>query len=481
MNTRTGAIIIAAASSGSGKTSVAIGLAAALHARGLRVQPFKVGPDFLDPTWLSLAARRPCYNLDPWMTSGEYVNGLFATASADADIAVIEGVMGLYDGADPSSIDGSTAEIARLLDLPLLFVVNARGMSRSIAPLVKGFDGFEEGVRIGGVVANHCGSDRHASLLDEALRSSGAPPLVGHIKTGALPVLPARHLGVRAATEDHETTRTIEALGEAIARSIDLDRLIAIGSSRSNPVEFATPEAPPSPPERRSAAATDPEPVAIRIGVAHDEAFYFYYRDNLKLLEEQGAELHFFSPVRDTALPADLDALYLGGGYPEDRANELARNGAMRESIVTFAQKQKPIYAECGGLIYLSRSLETLDGSTHDFVALLPASARMRPRRKLLGYTTATTMHDSLLGPAGTPVRGHEFHYSEIDIDADAAWPSAYRITDRRTGEIRNEGYCDGTVFASYVHVHFASNPSVARSFVDSIRKRKKNYEASTV
>jgi cobyrinic acid a,c-diamide synthase len=446
-------IVVAATASGVGKTSVSIALTAALRRRSLRVQTFKAGPDFLDPTWLSLASGRSCYNLDGWMCGRDYVETLFTRATRGADIALIEGVMGLFDGADPVSIEGSTAELARWLDAPVLLLVSAQGAARSLAATVAGFAAFEQGVKVAGVIANPCGSERHAEWLSESLRAAGLPPLAGALARGSLPSIPSRHLGLMTAEAGALPAEALDRFAAAAERHLSLDAICELAHTAPSRAEARQ--------ERRTA-----EPV-VRIGLAQDAAFHFYYPDNLEALEAAGCALVRFSPLADSSLPDGLDGLYIGGGYPEEHAATLAANASMIESVRCFAASGRPIYAECGGLMYLSRGIETLDGLRHGMVDLLPPWTRMLPRRKALGYVEASPCEDSFLAPRGDCLRGHEFHYSELaGPSGDAApWRPAYRTRRRRETAWTQEGFRRGNIQASYVHIHFASHPGAAQRF----------------
>jgi cobyrinic acid a,c-diamide synthase len=448
-------VVVAGTASGTGKTSVALGLVCALKRRGLRVQTFKVGPDFLDPSYLALASGRPCYNLDGWMCGREYVEALFARTAGDADIAVIEGVMGLFDGADPVSLSGSTAEIATWLDAPVLLVASAQGAARSVAATVFGFVHFAPEVHVRGVLANHCGSASHAASLADSLCVAGLPPILGALASNSLPALPSRHLGLVTANSKLLTGQALEQFAEVTERQVSVNWVLNL--ARSAP---ALPEGP---------SATPPEPARnVRIAVARDEAFHFYYPDNLEALENAGAELAYFSPLKDACLPERCAGLYVGGGYPEMHAAELASNRSMLESIQAFAGARNPVYAECGGLMYLSQGIETHDGERSGMVGLLPVWTRMLKQRKALGYVDAVPLADSLFAPRDTALRGHEFHYSEIVQSGlnDPSWPPAYTTRRRGTGAGVREGFQRGSILASYVHIHFASHAGGASRFV---------------
>ena len=499
------AILIGGVSSGVGKTSLTLGIVRALVRRGLRVQTFKVGPDFLDPSYLKLASGRPCYNLDGWMTGRDYVEQLFARVTADADIAIIEGVMGLFDGASPTSLEGSSAEIAMWLDAPVLLVANAHGAARSLAAVVMGFTRFEPGLRMAGVIANHAGSDRHRKWLGESLAAAGLPPLVGAVPRDSLPTLQSRHLGLMTADSRTLPDQTINQLADACEKHVDIDTLLAAaGAGKMRNAECgmrngaSSVQARPNSADRQAdphdhsgadvglpfsvvdtSATTQkgkPAPAArARIAVARDEAFHFYYPDNIEILESFGAELVEFSPLRDARLPADVGGVYLGGGYPEVHAAALAANVSMLADIRRHAADGKAIYVECGGLMYLGQTITALDGTRSALAGVLPIETAMLAKLKSLGYVQAAATAESLWSdPADgqAVLRGHEFHYSEIVRDAAAAqgWRPAYAIS-RRDGRQSPEGYAKGLVLASYVHAHFASCPRAAERFVELCRK----------
>ncbi len=496
-------LVIAGTHSGSGKTSLTLALTRALTRRGLAVQTFKVGPDFLDPTYLALASGRPCYNLDGWMAGREPVCTLFERASADADCALVEGVMGLYDGADTVSDEGSTAEIARWLGAPVLLVVNVHGMGRSIAALVKGFVQFEEDLHFTGVVANHCGSERHAAWLADSIRAAGLPPLIGAIPRGAFPKLDSRHLGLVTADERRLPDAVLDTLADSLERHISIEalfpdlptRAITIplfsetggrqGAAVNVPVE--TPQEPPQQgilflewAEEPSVASPPSFAVGreaeigtgrghMRIGVARDSAFHFYYEDLFEALAAAGCETVFFSPLADRRLPEGISGLYLGGGYPEAHAAALAANGEMLAAIREYTAAGHPLYAECGGLMYLSQGLVTGDGHFHPFLGILPARTRMLAAKKTLGYVEVTLTADSLWGRSGDVFRGHEFHYSELieDPAADPSWRTVYALRRRRSETVEKEGFQKGSVLASYTHLVYAVRPAAIDHFLN--------------
>jgi cobyrinic acid a,c-diamide synthase len=450
-------IVIAGTHSGSGKTSLALALVSALTRRGLKVQTFKVGPDFLDPTYLAIASGRPCYNLDSWMAGREYVGGLFARASSDADIAVIEGVMGLFDGADPATSQGSTAEIAHWLDAPILLVVNAHGVARSLAALVKGYVEFDPDLRVVGVLANHCGSDRHRAWLSESLQSAALPPILAAIPRGAFPALRSRHLGLVTADHGNLPPSELSQLADVLERHASIEFIIQLARSAGK-----------LPWDRPVSTGT----VGLRkvaVGIAFDSAFHFYYPDNLDELASQGCELIRFSPLADDRLPENLDGLYFGGGYPEEHAEALSENRTMIESIRRFAANGSPVYGECGGLMYLAQGIEALSGKRYPLVGLLPNWTKMLNRLESLGYVEVTLTGDSLLGLRGTRLRGHEFHYSRLlgnPVD-DPSWQTVYSLRRRRSESTTLEGFQRNRTLASYVHLHWASQHETIKHFIE--------------
>jgi cobyrinic acid a,c-diamide synthase len=444
-------VVIAGTASGVGKTTVTIGLARALRARGLRIAVFKCGPDYLDPTYHARGAGVPSHNVDGWMMGRDAVLATVARASADADVALVEGVMGLFDGASPTGEEGSTAEIAKWLRAPVLLGVDAAGMARSVSAVASGFARFDPDLAVDGLVCNRVGSRGHLELLRRAV---GRPPIVGGLPEEPALAFPERHLGLLTADEEAVPEDTFAGWGERVAEWFDLDRILRI--ARGAP---ALPEAETI--EGLEVAAAPP----CRIGIAFDEAFHFYYADNLRRLEHLGATLVRFSPIHDLR-PPDVDGLYLGGGYPEVHAEALARNATMREAIAAVAARGAPVYAECGGLMYLAAGIRTLDGRLHPMVGLLPGEAVMAPRLQALGYVEVETQDSSILGPAGLRFRGHQFRYSDLRLVCEDV-ERVYTVR-RRGGEVVREGYRTANTVASYVHAHWASNPLVAEGFVDA-------------
>jgi cobyrinic acid a,c-diamide synthase len=452
-------LVISGVASGVGKTSVTLGLLAALRRRGLAVQSFKVGPDFIDPGLHALVTGRPSYNLDGWMCGRARVRDVVMRAAADADVAVVEGVMGCFDGVDGASDEGSTAQISKWLGAPVVLVLDAAAMTRSAAAVALGFERFDAELNVAGVIANRTGGATHARWIADAVRASCRAEWLGAVAYDPALTLPERHLGLHTAAEGALTLEHARRLADAVAHGVDVDRLLALAA----PVALVAPPA--------TADVTAPRPVTtpaiserrVRIGVARDAAFQFYYAENLELLRAAGAELVWWSPLAEADVP-DVEGLYLGGGYPELHAGALADNASLRKAVRRFAEANRPIYAECGGLMYLAESLEDHDGRVHPMVGVLPAAVRMRAHGLTLGYAEVTLAAAGPLGAAGTVARGQEFHASTLG-PVSAAVPRVYQVRAPGGAE-RAEGYLVGRTLMSYVHLHFASNPAVATAFV---------------
>ncbi|MBC8019065.1 MAG: cobyrinate a,c-diamide synthase, partial [Verrucomicrobia bacterium] len=409
--------LIAAPQSGSGKTTVSLAIMAAFARRGLAVAPFKCGPDFIDPGYHRLVTGCASINLDGWMCPTDFVRATFRLHSAGADLAVIEGVMGLFDGIGASSSEGSSAQIAAITGAPVVLVVNARGMAASAAALVKGFVEFDPQVRLAGVIFNNVGSESHAELLRQAL-SAALPALAvfGCIPRDESLAIASRHLGLVTAEDNPLSTGFVDRLAEMAEESLDLDGLAGLGFDSAQPADSTRLVS-----DDRLVSGVEP---AVRIAVARDAAFCFCYADNLRLLREAGAEIVFFSPLDDCGLPPDISGIYLPGGYPELYAEQLSANVGMKTAIMSAIRADMPVYAECGGLIYLSDGLE----DAGDFVGVFPDRARMLSKRKALGYRQVETSAVSIIGAAGTIARGHEFHYSEIG-DMSGQIERTYRVS----------------------------------------------------
>ncbi|GFE17728.1 hydrogenobyrinate a,c-diamide synthase [Streptomyces glebosus] len=446
-------LVIAAPSSGAGKTTVATGLMAAFAEAGLTVSPHKVGPDYIDPGYHSLATGRPGRNLDAYLCGRDRIAPLFLHGAAGADLALVEGVMGLFDGASGMGELSSTAQVAKLLRAPVVLVVDASSQSRSVAALVHGFASWDPEVRLAGVILNKVGSDRHEELLREAMDSSGVPVL-GALRRDGRAGTPSRHLGlVPVAERRSEAVESVAELAARIRAGCDLEALLALARTVPELPDAAwDPAAYLAPAEGAAAAPEKP-----LIAVAGGAAFTFSYAEHAELLAAAGAEVAPFDPLRDEQLPPGTQGLVIGGGFPEMYAPDLSANAPLRAAVAELAASGAPVSAECAGLLYLSRSL---DGKP--MCGVLPAEARMT-ERLTLGYREAVALGDNALAAAGTRVRGHEFHRTALEpgAGADPAWGLTHP-------ERRVEGFVAGGVHASYLHVHWAAEPSLAGRLVAS-------------
>lgn len=446
------AFIIAGTHSGCGKTSVSLGLMRALSRRGLAVHPFKCGPDFIDPGHHTRACGCSSINLDGWMQPSAVIPDLFSRHAHGADVVVVEGVMGLYDGASGADETGSTAQLAKLLNLPVVLVADVRSMARSAAALVSGYVDFDDAVDVTGTVLNRVGSSNHEELLREAMKAADIT-VFGCLDRDENIAVPSRHLGLHLACEEADDGM-YDRLADWVEAGIDIDALLKALPE----VSFAGPPSETYPPS------------FLRIGVARDEAFCFYYPENLRLLRQAGAELVEFSPLHDKRLSEDLDGLYIGGGYPELYGFELGQNSRMRKAIRAFSEEGRAIYAECGGFMYLMDDLVT-DRGRFAMCGVFPVRAVMNPKRKALGYREVTMLRDCPMGPEGTVIRGHEFHYSNIEGEISCeTMPAVYATVDRKGNAAGAEGYLLRKTLGSYVHLHFAGNPAVAEYFVTACR-----------
>jgi cobyrinic acid a,c-diamide synthase len=466
-------IVVAGTHSGVGKTSVALGLIVALRALGLAVAPFKVGPDFIDPAFLTRGAGRATRNLDGWLLPAAELTRTLHRGAAGADLGVVEGMMGLYDGRSAMSEEGSTAAVAKLIDAPVLLVVDVSAAARSAAATVLGFQRFDRAVKVAGVVANGVGSAGHLSLVRDAITQATGLPVLGSLPRDEAVALPERHLGLVLPGELPGVDAALARLGALAVERFDLEAIRALAGSAP---PLSRPMAPPT------ASAGGPR---VRVAVAQDEAFRFYYPENLELLAGLGAEVVPFSPLRDAALPLGTRGMYLGGGYPELHGAALAANRPLQDALRAADASGMPIYAECGGLMYLADALEAPDGRLYPMVGVLPATVRLHPMRLALGYAEVQVMADTLLGPAGTVARGHEFHCSWLQGvpasvarvyrlrsgghgDADAAAGDADAAVGSEDAANVAAGFLIGRTLMSYVHLHFSSSAALAPSFVSA-------------
>jgi cobyrinic acid a,c-diamide synthase len=449
-------LVIAGTHSGCGKTTMTLGIMAALHKKGFKVQPFKTGPDFIDTGLHRLITGRISRNLDLWICGSDYVTQCFHQNMADADIAVVEGVMGMYDG------NICTADLAAALELPVILVVDAYGMAESAGAVVKGFMEYSAvgagGPRpeFAGVIFNRVASERHWNRLKNSVQDI---PVLGYLSRSLDFNIPHRHLGLVVAEEHPIDQKEINKLADAILEHVDIDMIAARAGEPRPCIQQASP--------------FNVRPSLTKVAVAYDKAFCFYYEDNLDLLKEAGAEIVKFSPLSDNAIPEAIDALYIGGGYPELHALQLSENRAMLDSIKNFAESGKPVYAECGGFMYLTEGIYDFDNVLYPMACIFPFQTRMLKGRSRLGYREAVLKQDSVLGQKGTAVRGHEFHYSEIDCRGEVPSPlRIYSVKDGSNKKLDDEGYKIHNTLGSYIHIHFGSNPEIAGNLINYCKER---------
>lgn len=442
--------LIGGTSSGSGKTTLTLGIMAALKARGLQVQPFKCGPDFIDPSLHKMVTGRVSTNLDLRMCGESFCSDMFNRRLEGKDVAVVEGVMGLFDGGEASS-----ASLASSLQLPVVLVVDARSAGESVAAVVKGFEEYSQGVDICGVIFNRVGSPRHKELIEMATRSHCTSRILGFFPRDLRFEIPDRHLGLYMGDENPLDNEQLSRLIEEVEQNIDLNLLLHLSKRVLDPPVLNEP-------------AKAKIPATVRLAVARDKAFCFYYQDNLRMLEEAGAELVFFSPLTDRALPAGCHGVYFGGGYPELHAATLSANREMLASVLQFGLSGGIIYAECGGFMYLCEQIHDVDQVSHPMCGIFPFQVRMKTRFSRLGYRRPQLGMDCFFGKKGEWLHGHEFHYSElVDISGDIH--TLYKLEDGR-----EEGYRNKNVIGGYIHLHFGRNRTTVDNFIDFLSRASK-------
>lgn len=457
-------IVLAGTHSGVGKTTLATGLMAALKKRDRPIQGYKVGPDYIDPSYHAAATGRASRNLDRWLL-GEHLSSIFVQTSKE-HWAVVEGVMGMFDGMSGTAGFGSTADVAKLLQAPIILIVDASSMSRSVAALVHGFNSFDPEINVQGVILNRVKSIAQEKILREALNDLQIPVL------GVLPKelslhLPERHLGLIPVGEGGLLEGFIETLSDLITKHVDLDQVESLMLSAS---EFHQPLLPKDQETKKTTTCSEPTSSILkttsnsatpnpnnqfRLGLARDEAFLFYYQDALDMAERLNFKIIPFSPLHDHNLPQDLDGIILGGGFPELHLKRLSQNSSFLDSLRAYAASGKPIYAECGGYMYLGNSIEDFEGNKLPMVGLIPMKAEMTKRLQGIGYRKGVFREDNFLGPRGTTVQGHEFHYSRVIYDKD--YLPAYELFKGGQTD-RMEGYARENIVASYLHIHFSGH-----------------------
>ena len=443
-------IVIAGVRSGVGKTTIATGVMGALTRRGLKVQPFKAGPDYIDPSYHQLACGVPSRNLDTWLCQHATVLELFQRASAGRDVSVVEGVMGVFDGHSSLTEEGSTAQLAKLLGAPVILIADAAKVARSVAAEVLGYQQFDPDLNVAGVILNGVGSERHLEFCKPQIEATTGLPVLGYLPRKEEFIQPERHLGLIPTVEGTVARQWYDSIINQVEATMDVDAILKLAQTAK------TPQAAPSVyPENKLGSRTT-------IAVAQDMAFNFYYQDSLDLLTAWGAELAPFSPLEDEKLPPNIGGLYLGGGFPELFAPQLSANTPMHQAIRDAVTAGVPVYAECGGLMYLGKSLSDLEGATHPMVGVIPAESAMSQSRLTLGYREVESCTDSPVLEKGQRVRGHEFHWSTLAQQPEPE-ESVYKVVDQ---DNRPDGFRTGNVWASYVHIHLGSKQGLAERFV---------------
>jgi cobyrinic acid a,c-diamide synthase len=450
-------LVIAGTGSGVGKTTLTIGLMSALRKKGYTVQGFKCGPDYIDPTYHTAVTGRMSRNLDSWMLNNELVKEIVIRGCEGADISIIEGVMGFFDGKNPMNNSGSTAEISLITESPVVLVVNCASMARSAAAIVKGFQEFLNEANIVGVIANRVGSEGHFKIVQTAIEQECGIPVLGFLKRDEELTIPERHLGLIPSVERGELDPFFDRLGDIVLETIDVDSLYEL--AKASPLKVKESQF-----KRRQQAE-------VRMAVARDAAFNFYYQENLEMLEAAGAELVEFSPLKGEILPERVDGLYIGGGFPEEFAHELAENKEVKNSIRSAIEKGLPTLAECGGFMYLTESLETTDEKNYEMVGIIPGKVKMQPKLAALGYREITAEEGNFLLEGDLRARGHEFHYSTFHPRTE--FQSAYQTIGMRGN--KQEGYRNGNLIAGYTHFHFGSCPELVENWIKKCKEFKEN------
>ena len=456
-------IVVAGTQSGVGKTTIAVGLMGALKDAGYRVQGFKVGPDYIDPSYHNAVTGRLSENLDVWLAPKEQIVEIFTRAMEGADFAVIEGVMGLYDSVSGTDETGSTAQIAKLLNCPVLLVLDVHNTVRSAAALTLGFKEFDKAVNLKGVILNNVAGETHAHWCRDAIGLATGLPVVGWLPVNEKIAMPERHLGLVPTPEEEGLKSFLPKITSFVAAHVDLNQVVAVAKSAGEVPTIENPIYPKHPAAKK-----------VAVAVAFDEAFNFYYPGNLSLLEALGAEIKRFSPIHDKALPEGVGGVYLGGGFPEIFLKELEANESMRRSILEAALGGMPIYGECGGLMYLTEEIADFDGRRFRMVGALKGKTTMT-KKTLVTYSLAKVVNSNVLCPLGLEVRGHEFHNSVVTgIPADACFAYEMMMGEGIKGE--KDGWISGNVLASYMHIHFAQNPEIPRNFLKNCQPRKNEH-----
>mgnify|MGYP003988108883 FL=1 len=456
-------IMIAGTNSGVGKTTVTLGIMSALVQRGIKVQGFKAGPDYIDPSHHTFVTGNASRNLDTWMMGENACRELFERSALNADVSVIEGVMGLYDGSIDSSGHGSSAHLAKILNTPVILVVNARGVAQSAGAVVMGFKEFDREVNLAGIVINNVASQNHYDIIKKAIEESCSVAVLGYLKKESDITIPERHLGLIPSEEKKINSALYDKLGQMVLETIDIDKLQEIAGSAAVFPDY-----------NRSIFINRASSLDVTLAVARDSAFCFYYQDDIDLFEALGAKIIEFSPLADKSLPDGIDGIFMGGGFPELFADRLMKNESMRKSILEAHKQGTVIYGECGGMMYLLEKLIDCEGRSFKMSGVLIGTSRMENRRQGLGYVIADATCDNIICESADTFRAHEFHWSKLqDVPDDTVF--AYNTRKSNGKKTGIDGICKSNVLASYTHIHFSSNPDLAKSILSTMAKRSKH------
>ncbi|MBS1257481.1 MAG: Cobyrinate a,c-diamide synthase [Candidatus Scalindua arabica] len=461
--------MIAGTNSGVGKTTVTLGIMSALVSKGIKVQGFKTGPDYIDTSHHKFVTGNSSRNLDTWMMSDSVCRELFKRSAINADISVIEGVMGLYDGSIDSTGHGSSAHLASVLKAPVILVVSAKGIAQSAGAVVMGYKEFSKGINLSGVIVNNIASHSHYDCIKRSIEETCSVPVLGYLDKDNEITIPERHLGLVPSEENAGHSDLYEKLGKMVLKTIDIDGLLNTARSAD---EF--------PDCKKSIFCDRNSALQVNLAVARDNAFCFYYQDDIELFEALGIRIKYFSPLHDRCIPDDVDGIFLGGGFPELNAGKLMKNETMRESILDAYNNGTIIYGECGGMMYLLEKLIDCDGRSFKMGGVLGGTSVMQNKRQGLGYIIAEATCDNVICKRGDTFRAHEFHWSKLlDVPDDTAF--AYKTQKSNGKQSKADGICGKNVLASYTHVHFSSNPELARNLLLSMANASRNKEVSTL
>ena len=456
-------IMIAGTNSGVGKTTVTLGIMSALVQKGIKVQGFKAGPDYIDPSHHTFVTGNASKNLDTWMMGENACRELFERSALNADVSVIEGVMGLYDGSIDSSGHGSSAHLAKILNIPVILVVNARGVAQSAGAVVMGFMEFDKEINLAGIILNNVASQNHYDIIKKAIEESCSVAVLGYLKKQSDITIPERHLGLIPSEEKKINSALYDKLGQMVLETIDIDKLQEIAGSAAVFPDY-----------NRSIFINRASSLDVTLAVARDSAFCFYYQDDIDLFEELGAKIIEFSPLADKSLPDGIDGIFMGGGFPELFADRLMKNESMRKSILEAHKQGIIIYGECGGMMYLLEKLIDCEGRSFKMSGVLIGTSRMENRRQGLGYVIADATCDNIICESADTFRAHEFHWSKLqDVPDDTVF--AYNTRKSNGKKTGIDGICKSNVLASYTHIHFSSNPDLAKSILSTMAKRSKH------